>query len=111
MRNDAWCSGEGTSEEKNAFFLALWASVSDALSSPDEEAAPSDSVASSSWEWALSDSLPVSSDVARGSSPLWPSSASSYPGTAVSSSVASSSSWDSRFSTSLSSSSELSLSP
>ncbi len=48
MRNDAWCSGEGTSEEKNAFFLALWASVSDALSSPDEEAAPSDSVASSS---------------------------------------------------------------
>jgi len=111
VRNDACCSEEGESEEKNAFFLAFWASVSDALSSPDEGAVPSDSVSSSSsWEEALSDLLPVSSDVARGSSSLWLSSASSCSETAVSSSVAFSSPSDSRLYTSLPSSSALSLS-
>lgn len=36
VRNDEWYSGDVASEEKNAFFLAFWTSVSDALSSPEE---------------------------------------------------------------------------
>jgi hypothetical protein len=48
VRNDACCSEEGASEEKNAFFLAFWTSVSDALLSSDEEAALSYSDSSSS---------------------------------------------------------------
>ena len=77
------------SEEKNAFFLAFWTSVSDALSSSDDEGVLSDSF--SSCEFASSDSLPVSSDVAKGSSSLWSSSSSSYSRTVASSSVESSS--------------------
>jgi len=78
------------SEEKNAFFLAFWTSVSDALPSSDEEGVLSDSDSFSSCEFASSDSLPVSSDVAKGSSPLWSSSL-SYSRTVASSSVGSSS--------------------
>jgi hypothetical protein len=79
------------SEEKNAFFLAFCPSVSDALSSSDEEGVLSDSDSFSSCEFASSDSLPVSSDVANGSSPLWSSSSSSYSRTETFSSVGSSS--------------------
>jgi hypothetical protein len=43
VRNDACCSEEGASEEKKAFFLAFWSSVSDALLSSDKEAELSDS--------------------------------------------------------------------
>jgi hypothetical protein len=48
VRNDACCSEEGASEEKNAFFLAFWTAVSDALLSSDEEATLSDSESFSS---------------------------------------------------------------
>lgn len=64
------------SEEKNAFFLAFWTFVSDALSSSDEEGVLSDSDSFSSCEIPSSESLLVSSDVAKGSSPLWSSSSS-----------------------------------
>lgn len=96
------------SEEKNAFFLAFWTSVSDALSSSDEEGVLSDSECFSSCEFASSVSLPVSSDVARGSSPLWSSRSSSYSRTVAFSSVGSSSS-DSEASSSSLISPELSL--
>jgi hypothetical protein len=73
------------SEEKNAFFLAFWTSVSDALSSSDEEGVLSDP--DSSCEFSSSDSLPVSSDVAKGSSPLWSSSSSEASSSVGSSSL------------------------
>ena len=81
------------SEEKNAFFLAFWTSDSDPLSSSDEEGVLSGPVSFSSCEFASSDSLPVSSDVAKGSSPL-SSSSSSDPRTVASSSVGSPSASD-----------------
>ena len=94
MRNDACCSEEGASEEKNAFFLAFWASESDALLSSDKDAelSHSDSDSFSTSELSLSDSSPVSSDVANGSSSFWSSSALSGSRTAVSPSLGSSSS-------------------